>query len=161
MLAICLFNGEILNNSNDDKTSAAGLTISEFLKRLMFRAFNTPKDDTRRLTFNKGCRLTDVELAAGGIITRGHIWKLGRVIDTSRFRRTLPWINEASGRLTLEQRKRLLQLVLHLKYRRLANRIDEYLAADADADAEEDYASFTKIYLHRIAVELAAVIRAR
>jgi hypothetical protein len=33
------------------------LTMSEFLDRLMCQQFNAPEDDTRRLKFNKGCRL--------------------------------------------------------------------------------------------------------
>jgi hypothetical protein len=162
VLAMCLLNGEIVNNGNDEMTSVAELTTSGSLKALMFRAFYAPEDDTRRLTFNKGCRLTNVELTAGGIATRGHVWKLGRVIDTSRFRRKLPWIDEPSGRLTLGQRKRLLQLVFYLNdlnYRWLARRIDDYLAADANA--RDDYASFTDMYLYRMAAELAAAIQAR
>jgi hypothetical protein len=162
VLAMCLLNGEILDNGNEEITSAADLTTSGFLETLMFRAFYAPEGNTRRLTFNKGCRLTDVELTAGGIATRGHVWKLGRVIDTSRFGRKLPWIDEPSGRLTLGQRKRLLQLVFHLNdlnYRWLADRIDDYLAADANAI--EDYASFTDMYLHHMAAELAAGIQAR
>src|SRR5437773_2617343 len=69
VMAMCLLNGEIVYNGNNDMTSVAGLTVSEVLNRLMFREFNAPEDDTRRLTFNKGCRLTDVELTAGGIAT--------------------------------------------------------------------------------------------
>ncbi|KAK3935471.1 hypothetical protein QBC46DRAFT_453446 [Diplogelasinospora grovesii] len=142
-----------------DMASVDELTMSEFLHRMMFRQFNAPEDDTRRLKFNKGCRLTDVELTAGGIATRGHLWKLGSIIDTARFPRELPWIYEPRGRLTLPERKPLLQLVFGLReldYRWLADRIDEYLTADADA--EEEYRSFTEMYLHCMAAELAAAI---
>ncbi|EFZ04529.2 hypothetical protein MAA_01603 [Metarhizium robertsii ARSEF 23] len=162
ILAMCLLNGEILNNSNDDTTSVAGLTTSVFLKRLIFRGFSAPEDDNRPLTFNKGCRLTDVELTACGVVVKGHLWKLGRVIDTSTFWPKLPWIAEPRGRLTLWQRKRLLQLVfrLHdLDHDWLAERIDGYLAADANT--RKDYRSFTEMYLHRMAVEIAATIQSR
>jgi len=98
---MCLLNGGISDNSSDDILSAARLVASEFLKRLMFQSFNAPEDGTRRLTFNKGCRLSDVELTADGIASKGHLWKLGRVIDTSRFWWKLPWIKKPSGRLTL------------------------------------------------------------
>ncbi|KFH40309.1 hypothetical protein ACRE_090290 [Hapsidospora chrysogenum ATCC 11550] len=159
VLAMCLLNGEILDNSNNMAT-ANKLKTSEFLDRFIFRGFRAPEDDTRQLTFNKGCRLTNVELTAAGIATRGHLWKLGRVINTARFRRQLPWIDEPRGRLTLGERKRLLQLVFCLSdsgYRLLADRIDEYLAIDA-VNANEDYRSFTEMYLHRMATELAAAI---
>jgi hypothetical protein len=46
------------------------------------------------------------------------------------------------------------------KHRNLADRIDKYLAADANSDAEEDFTSFTEMYLHHMAAELAAAIRA-
>lgn len=162
VLAMCLLNGELLDNSNVGMTSVAGLTTSEFLNKLMFRAFNAPEEDPRRLTFNKGCRLTDVELTAGGIATRGHLWKLGHIIDTAKFQEELPWIDEPRGRLTLHQRRCLLQLVLHLyhlNYNWLAKRLDEYLAEDAHAG--EDYSSFTDMYLHHMATELAVAVQAR
>ncbi|RYP05252.1 hypothetical protein DL765_009894 [Monosporascus sp. GIB2] len=59
-------------------------------------------------------------------------------------------------------RKRLLRLVFclrDLKYPRLADRINGYLVADAGAGGA--YASFTEKYLHRMASELVAAIRAR
>ncbi|OBR02141.1 ATP-dependent DNA helicase [Colletotrichum higginsianum IMI 349063] len=54
ILAMCLLNGEILDNSNNNMASVAGLTTSELLDRLMFRQFHAPEDDMRQLTFNKG-----------------------------------------------------------------------------------------------------------
>lgn len=162
MLAMCLLNGEILNNNNDCLNATASLTTSKLFRRQVFEAFNAPEDDTRRFTFNKGCRLTDVELTAEGVSTKGHLWKLSRIIDTSKFYPKLPWINEPRGRLTLNQRKRLLQLALHLfqlDHFALAHRIKQYLADDAKAG--EGYATFTEMYLHRMAIELAAAVRAR
>ncbi|RYP36256.1 hypothetical protein DL766_002068 [Monosporascus sp. MC13-8B] len=162
VLAMCLLNGEILNNNDEGLKPIALLTVSEFLKEQLFKAFSAPEDDTRKLTFNKGCRLTDVKLTSDGILTKGHLWKLGRVVDTAMFRRKLPWIDNPNGQLTLTQRKGLLQQVFRLcdlKYRSLAHRIDEYL--DADAKARDAGTSFTEIYLHGMACELAAAIRAR
>ncbi|KAH7313993.1 hypothetical protein B0I35DRAFT_394947 [Stachybotrys elegans] len=162
VLAMCLLNGEILDNNDDDLQPVALLTASDFLKERLFKAFAAPEDEDRRLTFYKGCRLTNVELTPDGILAKGHLWKLGRVIDTSMFRRKLPWIDNPRGRLSLNQRKRLLQLVfcLHnLNYPVLAGRIDKYLATDANAG--DNYDSFSDMYLHRMASELAAAIRAR
>ncbi|KAJ2897713.1 hypothetical protein MKZ38_004490 [Zalerion maritima] len=101
------------------------------LRELMFQGFRALEDDNRRLTFVKGCRFTNVELAAGGIATKGHPWKLGHVIDTAKFRRELPWIREPDGRLKLKDQQRLQQLVDYLDgegFRTLTKRIDEYLA---------------------------------
>lgn len=163
VLAMCLLNGEILDNNDSSLELVAPLTTSEFFKRKLFGAFSTPEDDTKRLTFKKGCRLTDVKLTADGISTQGHLWKLSRIIDTSMFPKILSWIDNPSGRLTLNQRKRLRRLSLRLnelRYPTLAGRIDEYLAADANSGAKKDYTSFTDMYLHRMATELAAAIRA-
>ncbi|UKZ72432.1 hypothetical protein TrVFT333_000061 [Trichoderma virens FT-333] len=163
-LAMCLLNGEILDNNDCNQELVASLTTSKFLAKKLFKAFSAPEDNTRELTFNKGCRLTDVKLTADGILTKGHLWKLSRVIDTSKFKKKLPWINNPRGRLTLNKRKRLLQLVFRLNdlgHRPLANRIDEYLADDAKSNAQKDFISFTEMYLHHMAAELAAAIRAR
>jgi hypothetical protein len=162
VLAMCLLNGEILDNGNDNGVRAAELTASGFLKRLMFQRFNAPQDDARRLTFNKGCRLADVELKASGIATTGHLWELSYVVDTANFPPKLPWIDQPNGRLSSDQRRCLLQLANHLglRHKWLARRIVRYL--DADARARNHYSSsFTDTYLHRMAGELAAAIKAR
>ncbi|KAK8105253.1 hypothetical protein PG999_008612 [Apiospora kogelbergensis] len=160
VLAMCSLNGEILDNSDDSRTSTAPLTVSHFLRQYLFKGFSAPENDTRPLTFNKGCRLTDVELTTDGISTKGHLWKLGRVIDTSEFPRKLPWINNPRGRLTMDDRRRLLQLFLYLKkqnHRFLADQINIYLTHDAYR-AGKNYATFTEMYLHHMAIELAVAI---
>lgn len=94
--------------------------------------------------------------------TSGHIWKLGRVIDTAYFPKKLPWIDEGKGNLTLYERKRLLQLANFLKkdgYHFLAGKIDNYLAYDA-ASVGKKWMTFTQMHLHCMAVELAAAILA-
>ncbi len=101
-------------------------------------------------------------MMADGIAAMGHLWKLSHVVDTASFQEKLPWIAKANGRLKLMQRKRLLQLVLHLydlDYGPLASRIDKHLVADAHTG--KDYPSFTKTHLHHMAIELAAAIQAR
>ncbi|KFA66573.1 hypothetical protein S40285_09590, partial [Stachybotrys chlorohalonatus IBT 40285] len=160
VLAMCLLNGEILDNNDNSLHPVTLLRTSEFLNERLFKAFGAPEDDDRRLTFYKGCRLTNVELTPDGILAKGHLWKLGRVIDTSMFGRKLPWIDNPRGRLSLNERKRLLQLIFclnDLNYPILASQIDNYLAADANAG--EAYDSFSDMYLHRMASELAAAIR--
>jgi hypothetical protein len=157
MLALCLLGGEILDNSDNAIASAAGLTVSQALEKLMFQAFEAPEGNPRRLTFNKGCRLTDVELTLSGIKTRGHLWKLGHVVNTEEFPRRLPWIKAQRGRLTARQRC-LLQLVDYLEdhgYSRLVDELNEYLDREARACA-----SFSDKHLNSMAEELAAAIMA-
>jgi hypothetical protein len=169
VLALCLLNGEILKNDDDhdyghDNSSRplGSLTASEFLNKQLFEAFSAPRGDSRKLTFNKGCRFHDVKLTQEGVVTMGHLWRLGRVVDTARFRRKLPWINNPHGRLKLKNRKALLQLLFRLcdlNYRTLAHSIDEYLAADAEARGA--HSTFTQEYLYSMASELAEAIRRR
>ncbi len=92
ILAMCLLNGEILNNGHDghDVTSVASQKMSQLLEYQMFQGFSAPKKDIRRLTFNKGCRLTDVVLTADGVAAGGHLWELSHVIDTVKFTQELP-----------------------------------------------------------------------
>ncbi|KAI5463589.1 hypothetical protein BGZ63DRAFT_452949 [Mariannaea sp. PMI_226] len=164
VLAMCLLNGEILDNSDSNFEPVASLRTSGFLEGQQFGAFEAPEDDTKQLTFNKGCRLTDVKLTTDGILTKGHLWKLSHVIDTSKFGKKLPRIGNPRGRLTLTNRKRLLKLVFRLNdlgHSSLADRIDKYLADDGNCDADKDYTSFTDMYLHRMAAELARAIKAR
>jgi hypothetical protein len=167
VLAMCLLNGEILNNNDNGSKPVDPLTVSEFLEEHLFKAFSAPKDDVRKLTFNKGCRLTNVKLTSDGIWTMGHLWKLGHVIDTAMFPRKLPYISDPRGRLELNQRKALLQLYEYLRkessfplaqerYFPLAQDIKDYLADDARARG--DFTSFTEMYLHRMASELATAI---
>nr|XP_036584417.1 ATP-dependent DNA helicase [Colletotrichum truncatum]KAF6793935.1 ATP-dependent DNA helicase [Colletotrichum truncatum] len=80
VLAVCLLNGEILDNGNNDMASAAGLTMSEFLGRFMLRRFKAPEDEARQLTFNKG-------VGSGRDCNKGPPVETGPVIDTARWRR--------------------------------------------------------------------------
>lgn len=163
VLAMCLLNGEILDNNNNGSEPVGPLKVSEFLEKYLFKGFSAPKDDIRKLTFNKGCRLTGVKLRLDGIWTIGHLWELGPIVDTAKFPRALPYIDDPRGRLELNQRKALLQLSDYLDHLEspLAQYIEEYLADDARARAMDDFTSFTEMYLHCMASELATAILER
>lgn len=160
ILAMCLLNGEILDNGKDSAVPVAALTASESLERLMFREFNAPEDDVRRLSFNKGCRLVDVKLTVDGIETRGHLWNLGRIIDTTHLPKKSRWIEDDRRHpLTFIERKCLLRLVSHLEdwgYTTLADQIEDLAI---DASAMQRHSLFTNRYLYRMAAELAAAVR--
>ncbi|CAM6002306.1 unnamed protein product [Sphagnum balticum] len=164
MLTMCLLNGEIPHNSAVEAThdSVQQMTVSRYLKAQFFNEFYAPKDK-RNLTFNKGCRFIDVELKASGIMTKGHLWKLGRVIRTATFSRRLPWVEDPSGSLTLHQRKRLTQLANKLRsfsHTFLANQIESYLCRDSFENSGEQFRdkTFPRSYLRMMAVELVTAM---
>ncbi|KLU85733.1 hypothetical protein MAPG_04753 [Magnaporthiopsis poae ATCC 64411] len=168
LLAMCLLNGEILDNGDDNDDAAVsvgGLTASGCLEKLIFKRFQAPENERRRLTFNMGCRLNYVELTASGVAARGHLWELGPTIDTADFPWSLPFIRDPDGFMELEDRKRLLQLVLQLQHSghcELANHLDEWLKRDSRGFRAADVPqTFTEVHLLTMAEELAAAIRAR
>ncbi|TLS21454.1 uncharacterized protein PpBr36_10413 [Pyricularia pennisetigena] len=148
--------------SHDSLPSVAELTVLEFIKKVMFRKFNAPENGPRPLTYNKGCRLIDVDITQHGVKTRGHLWKLGRVVDTADFPPELPWIEKAKGNLNLHERKALLQLAIFLEDTDdfLAHQIYDYLDYDA-ASVGKRWVTFTEKHLYDMAAELAAGILAR
>ncbi|KFA80121.1 hypothetical protein S40288_04636 [Stachybotrys chartarum IBT 40288] len=160
VLAMCLLNGEILDNSKN--ISVAKLTPSECLEKLMYRGLKAPEHYGARLSYNKGCRLRDAVLTAGGIVAKGHLWELGRTIDTRRFTDELPWVEEAAGQLDLYDRKRLQKLAEHLddlQHSHLAGLIGWYLDKDAAVRGKDP--TFTEWHLHNMAVDVVAAISAR
>jgi hypothetical protein len=103
MLTMCLLNGEILYNNGEAEpthTVVPRMAVSRYLKDQFFDAFIPPGVEYS-LTFNKACRFIDVELRASGVMTKGHLWKLGRIIRTAEFSSRLPWIEELYGSLKL------------------------------------------------------------
>ncbi|KAI9155039.1 hypothetical protein HJFPF1_07602 [Paramyrothecium foliicola] len=160
MLAMCLLNGEILNNN--DEEPVAHLATSKFLNEKLFKSFSAPEAENQKLTFNKGCRLTNVELAMSGIVTKGILWELDCVIDTAMFPRKLPWIENPWGKLKLYQRRCLLQLYFQLQhiyvYDTLAKDILEFLDVDASVGVDS---SFPTAHLRFMASEIVAAIQAR
>jgi hypothetical protein len=102
MLALCLLNGEIIHNGRTEEThrslSLAG--VYAYLRTHFFNEFHGPWID-RSLTFNKSCRFTNVKLNARGIMTEGHLCKLGRIVRTTDFPDQLPQSKKPRGRLTV------------------------------------------------------------
>lgn len=87
LLALCLMNGEILSNHPADDVgdnSARMIPITEFLHMHFFDGLRSPKT-TKRLTFNKSCRFSDVILTEEGVKTEGYLWRLDDEIPTTDF----------------------------------------------------------------------------
>ena len=70
------------------------MSVTEYLDACFFKGIYAFKNE-HDLTFNKGCRFINVTLSASGIVTKGHLWKLGRIIQTGEFSRRLPWVGGA------------------------------------------------------------------
>ncbi|KAI1779479.1 hypothetical protein F4818DRAFT_141714 [Hypoxylon cercidicola] len=79
ILALYLLNGEIMENGRD-KSNRGTLDdeIHEYLSKQSLSSFRPPVDEG--LTFIKSCRFVDPQLTAEGSLTRGHLWKLSKVI---------------------------------------------------------------------------------
>ncbi|KAI0449284.1 hypothetical protein F5B21DRAFT_494853 [Xylaria acuta] len=134
ILAMCLLNGEILDNRPSDEHTASNVTISRFLKVQSF-----DKLSSHSLAFNKGSRLINVKLNKSGILASGHLWKLGRIIRTDHFSSQLPWVESPRGELELLEQRHLTRLSQELEAfpesTILAHDIADYLKKDAIGSA--------------------------
>lgn len=81
ILALFLLSGEILHNNNNEfniRSRAPGTqTITEFLTTHAFARFSPPSP-LGGLTYNKSSRFIDASFSSEGLLTHGHLWKLGR-----------------------------------------------------------------------------------
>ncbi|KAI1341482.1 hypothetical protein F5Y15DRAFT_406490 [Xylariaceae sp. FL0016] len=78
MLALYLLNGEIIENRPKQCYGTLKDNIFKYLAKQSLSSFRPPVDE--ELTFIKSCRFIDPILTPEGTITRGHLWKLGKVI---------------------------------------------------------------------------------
>ncbi|KAH9233099.1 hypothetical protein K456DRAFT_37092 [Colletotrichum gloeosporioides 23] len=85
ILAMCLINGEILNNNRSGPYPVSGMNVFEYLEKLCLPSFAAPP--IRDLTYRKGCRFHPVSLHEVGIKTEGYLWELGDIIDTRYLRK--------------------------------------------------------------------------
>lgn len=74
ILALVLLNGEVLDNRKEqDQQKVLDMTVSQYLASQL----------CRNGYYASRCGFIDVTLTMKGIRTRGHLWKLGMVIDAS------------------------------------------------------------------------------
>ncbi|KAH6854122.1 hypothetical protein B0I37DRAFT_301688 [Chaetomium sp. MPI-CAGE-AT-0009] len=161
MLALCLLNGEVLHNGRSANPRASKMTVSKFLKASLFNEFNSPSNQYS-LTFNKSCRFFDVSLTKSGIKTRGHMWKIYKIIHTCKWPLPGAWVEDLSGILEPGQRKQLAYLARHLAkhgHTSLSDNIEAYLERDTElAQIPYHNLSFTERYMHTMASEVADAI---
>ncbi|KAK2666113.1 Heterokaryon incompatibility [Fusarium oxysporum f. sp. vasinfectum] len=89
LLALCLINGEIFSNhpkNSWDNIWTRRLPIADFLHTHFFHGLRS-SGKTGRLTFNKGCRFSNVILRQEGVQTEGYLWRLDGEISTTSFHR--------------------------------------------------------------------------
>ncbi|KAB5529080.1 hypothetical protein GE09DRAFT_1253401 [Coniochaeta sp. 2T2.1] len=161
MLALCLLNGEVLHNGCPANPRASEMTVSEFLIESLFDEFNSPSNQ-HSLTFNRSCRFFDVSLTNYGIETRGHMWKIHKIIDTCEWPPQGAWVKDLSGMLEPSQRKQLAYFARHLAmagHTSLSKSVKEYLERDTGlARIPNSNLSFTDRYMHTMASEVANAI---
>ena len=161
-LALCLVNGEILSNHQEDDydvAEARSLTVADFLETHFFDGLQAPSP-SKRLTFNKGCRFTDVKLTEEGVQTKGHLWRLDKLIATEDFSggpRHLyePSLDEALG---FGELLRLEQLANKLSYGRdqlLSSQLEEFIARNRHVRRAE---TFSQKWQVRMAKNIAMAI---
>ncbi|RSL50319.1 hypothetical protein CEP54_011998 [Fusarium duplospermum] len=156
ILALRLLNGEVLRNDSAILPSAR-------IHDLFFDGFKTPHGE-KSLTFNKGCRFSDVQLTADGIETPGHLWKLDERLKAPR---SSPRLSQESQKgqhqLPEYHRTRLLQIMELLKanrrkdYTTLINDLEVFLERDAMI---EDEGPFGLRYCRMMAKELVRAMDA-
>ena len=161
MLTMCLLNGEILWNK-EANGSLFHMTVSEFLRSQSFKGFYAPIG-SRSLSFNKGCRFIHTSLTQNGVFTKGHIWKLGGVIDSHELKDEPSWVKNPAGRLSLHERKRLIQLANKLRslnHFLLERQIIQYLQHDSYLSSEDGLhqETFAASYMRIMASELVRAI---
>ncbi|KAE8340503.1 hypothetical protein BDV24DRAFT_164236 [Aspergillus arachidicola] len=156
MLALFLLNGEILMNGADNSQRALRSNVFDYLRSQSLRTFQTPDID-QKLTFIKSCRFADVELSEEGVLTSGHLWRLGKIVEDARSTRPPPRGHDYQ--LNGYQRMRLGQLARHLGsgdcgscYDHIASAIDEYLVQD-ERWGNKDI-TFSKVYKDLMAEEV-------
>ncbi|RYP47723.1 hypothetical protein DL768_006259 [Monosporascus sp. mg162] len=159
MLAMCLLNGQILHNRRPSQRQVSGMTVSKFLTAQSFDGLSSPQDE-RNHTFNKGCRFINAKLTETGVLTSGHLWKLGRTIQTAQLNSHLPPVEIVRGALDPQEQQLLTQLWWKLdsypESRILASEIKNYL--DQDAKGNQLF-EFGENYVLMMAAEVASAIR--
>ncbi len=158
---MCLLNGEILHNGSRESTLGllSEMTISQCLETQLFQGFCAPRGEPN-LTFNKGCRFTNVRLTEPGVLTEGHLWRLGLTIDTATFPVSkIQQTRSKAGHLTSYQKDRLAQLATILRslsHRDLATQIKAYL--DRVNEDQSGTVMFPRYYLRIMAIEVVRAI---
>ncbi|KNG83164.1 hypothetical protein ANOM_007933 [Aspergillus nomiae NRRL 13137] len=155
MLALFILNGEILMNGPDNPRDAVRSTIFEYLTDRSLHNFQIP-DVNQKLTFIKNCRFPEVYLSEEGILTSGHLWRLGKIVSGPRTTGE-PRRGQGYG-LNSYRRMRLRQLARHLesgacgrRYECIASAIDEYLEKDKKCGKG---IAFSKDYKYLMAEEI-------
>ncbi|KAI1433632.1 hypothetical protein GGR50DRAFT_667380 [Xylaria sp. CBS 124048] len=85
MLTLYLLNGEILKNQPQRRRGALKDTVFTYLAKQSLNSFRPPVDE--KLTFIRGCRFVDPVLTLAGTQTRGHLWRLGKLIRPRALKR--------------------------------------------------------------------------
>ncbi|KAJ8129786.1 hypothetical protein O1611_g3844 [Lasiodiplodia mahajangana] len=85
MLALCLLNGEVMENHPRPRRGTLKDGIFTYLSKQFLRSFRPPINEG--LTFIKSCRFVDPVLTLAGTQTRGHLWRLGKVIRPQALKR--------------------------------------------------------------------------
>lgn len=128
ILALYLTNGEIINNDHDKPGELAHNVIA-FLEEQAVR-LEAPVE-RGELTFMKHCRFSDVKLLNTGMRARGMLWKVCRELLPKQLLPTSFSAEEPGSAVYRHKRLQdLASLLRHLRYKRLAKDLENFLAND-------------------------------
>ncbi|KAF4625957.1 hypothetical protein G7Y89_g12206 [Cudoniella acicularis] len=126
-------NGEIIWNDRKNGLDDLRYNVFDFLKKKSFNKFDHPFQD-KELSGIKNCRFHDVTLSQEGVKTTGQLWKLGKVIDSGKVKRTASNClrTDSQPQILLKQLAKELRLGKHgQRYESLASYIDNYSFEDS------------------------------
>ncbi|RFU26786.1 hypothetical protein B7463_g9556, partial [Scytalidium lignicola] len=153
-----LLNGEILSNDPNDRVdvlSAQASNIARYLKMQSFKKLTSPFLN-KGLTFNKSCRFIDVKLTQKGIQTKGHLFRLDKLVFSRSFSSKLPYEPDSEHGLERRVRRRLRQLVDELAgcgCKFLSKKLDQFLEVDYNAKLTRTFAKNWKDLMARTIVD--------
>ncbi|KAH8800605.1 heterokaryon incompatibility protein-domain-containing protein [Xylogone sp. PMI_703] len=158
ILALYLLNGEILSNDPDNRVdvlSARTSNIAKYLQMQSFKGLASPFLD-KGLTFNKSCRFINARLTRKGIQTKGHLWRLDKLIFSRSFPGRLPYEQDSEHGLERRVRRRLRQLVNELDdsgCKSLSEQLDQFLQEDYKSSTNRTFAKNWKDLMARTIVD--------
>ena len=114
-----LINGEVMENDPDRCLGTQEHTVWTYIQMQSLRSFRLIV--RKELTFIESCRFTNPQLTINGVLTKGHLWKLGRRVCYGAIPESDSTTGEILQLLSMELRSGSVGQELH----ELAEHIDD------------------------------------
>lgn len=127
LLGLFLINGEVMENDPARCLGTQEHSVLTYLQSQSLRSFRPVIH--KELTFMKSCRFTNPKLTIDGILTSGHLWKLGRHVRCKAIPKSDSTVAEILQLLSMELRSGTYGQELH----ELAEHIDDCVSSSSQA----------------------------